>query len=551
MIEDALGLKVFQFKKAESERKLKKTRENIAQVESLRREVAPHLRFLEKQIKKVEKSIALQEELKTVYADYLKREDTYIAFHHDRLTEARREPEKRREELKKTLETAKEKLKTGGEDDTRDELVLLEESMRTARGERQESTRKIGQLEGQILFLERQVALREKKRESEADAPIPRSEFKKIVENAEKVASKADSSDDAKVLARIIQDIVSSLRVLLTHAFTGSEEKEAKTEKQELDDLKKTKANAERDITEIEKREEKLSHEYAELKKKIESEGALSREAEREVFTLMNEEREVEQKIDAIDRELAQIARDRDEFKNELQEAVSLLGRASSMYFEYIVKDAEGKALSKEELIGEERTVQQNRRRELERMKIRLEELGTGSNEDVLREYQEVKERDEFLVREVTDLTESVAKLESLIEELTRDLNEQFVTGIEKISTEFGKFFTLMFGGGSTELIRVKPKVKEKDELEMEEGTEASESEEPEEAEEGIEIDVKLPNKRVRGLDMLSGGERALTSIALIFAMSQVNPPLIAKIDRKSTRLNSSHPSRSRMPSSA
>ena len=49
MIEDALGLKVFQFKKAESERKLKKTRENIAQVESLRREVAPHLRFLERE----------------------------------------------------------------------------------------------------------------------------------------------------------------------------------------------------------------------------------------------------------------------------------------------------------------------------------------------------------------------------------------------------------------------------------------------------------------------------------------------------------------------
>jgi chromosome segregation protein len=49
MIEDALGLKVFQFKKAESERKLKKTLENIAQVESLRREVAPHLKFLERQ----------------------------------------------------------------------------------------------------------------------------------------------------------------------------------------------------------------------------------------------------------------------------------------------------------------------------------------------------------------------------------------------------------------------------------------------------------------------------------------------------------------------
>jgi chromosome segregation protein len=49
---------------------------------------------------------------------------------------------------------------------------------------------------------------------------------------------------------------------------------------------------------------------------------------------------------------------------------------------------------------------------------------------------------------------------------------------------------------------------------------------------------VKLPNKRVRGLDMLSGGERALTSIALIFAMSQVNPPLFVILDETDAALD-------------
>ena len=63
MIEDALGLKVYQFKKQEAEKKLKKTQENIEKVESLRREVAPHLKFLERQVKKIERSIALREEL--------------------------------------------------------------------------------------------------------------------------------------------------------------------------------------------------------------------------------------------------------------------------------------------------------------------------------------------------------------------------------------------------------------------------------------------------------------------------------------------------------
>jgi chromosome segregation protein len=537
MIEDALGLKVFQFKKAESERKLKKTRENIAQVESLRREVAPHLKFLERQIKKIERSLALQEELKVIYAGYLKREDTYIAYHQDRLSEARREPEKRRDVLKEAIKDAKAKMKLSGEDDTRDALIALEERMSAARTKRQEMVRKIGQLEGQILFLERQITGREKKRESDAEAPVPRSEVEKVVERAEKVAAQSAASLDIKVLARAVQEILDSLRVLLTHTFKDGEQDDLKEAERELSELKKTKADSEEEVAEIENEEKVLSKEYADLKHKIESENVESRDAEREIFTLMNEEREVEQKLDTLDRELSDIERARQEFKNELQEAVSLIGRNASMYFEFEVKDAEAKLLSKEDIVGEDRNTQLTRRRELERMKIRLEELGTGSNDDVLREYKEVQERDEFLVHEITDLTDSVAKLEALIEELTNDLNEQFVTGIEKIGKEFERFFTLMFGGGSTELIRVKPKVRKKEELEMEEEGEVPE-EESEEVEEGIEIDVKLPNKRVRGLDMLSGGERALTSIALIFAMSQVNPPLFVILDETDAALD-------------
>lgn len=533
MVEDALGLKVFQFKKAESERKLKKTQENITQVESLRREVIPHLKFLEKQIKKIERSLELQEELKHIYAEYLKREDTYIAFHYDRLTALRHEPEDRLKSIHESLERAKEKLKAREQDDTRDALVALEKSMSSARHERHEVTRKIGQLEGQILFIERQITERKKKQEAEDETPIPRSEFKKVFERIEESSTHALSNGEGKVLSRALNDIVSSLRALLSHTFKSGETDVLKELEHERDKMVKEKSEQEAALLETQKTEEKLTNEYNELRRVIESESTESREAEREVFALMNEERQIEQKIDVIDRELSQLERDRGEFKNELQEAVTLLGRGAGMYFEYVILDSEGKELPKETVVEEDRTVQMNRRRELERMKIRLEELGTGSNEDVMKEYKEVKERDEFLAHEITDLTESVTKLESLIQDLTNDLNEQFITGIEKIGAEFSKFFVLMFGGGSADLLRVKPKIKkaEDDLVVPEEGEE-------DEGEEGIEIDVKLPNKRVRGLDMLSGGERALTSIALIFAMSQVNPPLFVILDETDAALD-------------
>ena len=535
MIEDALGLKVFQFKKAESERKLKKTRENIAQVESLRREVAPHLKFLERQIKKIERSLELQEELKGVYAEYLKREDTYIAFHHDRLTAERVTPAERREELKDLLAKAKEKLATREKDDTREALVALEKHISEARHKRQNTVRTIGQLEGQISFLERQIADLTKSRDAEDETPVPRTEIQKVAEHVEHLASQAITSGDVKALSRAISDIVHAVKVLLTHTFKKKENDTLEMFEKELRELEKKREHEEKQADSVREEEEKLAHEYEALKHSVESEHKESREAERAVFAIMNEQREVEKTLDTIDRELILLERDRQEFKNELQEAVSLLGRGASMYFEHVLVDAEKNPLAVEHVVHEDRSHQRTRKHELERMKIRLEELGAGSNEDVMKEYKEVKERDEFLVHEITDLNESVVKLEALIAELTNDLNTQFISGIEKIGTEFNKFFILMFGGGSAELLRVKPKVAKKaDELEED----VADGEGEEENEEGIEIDVKLPNKKVRGLEMLSGGERALTSIALIFAMSQVNPPLFVILDETDAALD-------------
>ena len=80
MIEDALSLKIFQYKKEESQRKLEKTEENIKQVESLRREIAPHIKFLKKQVEKIEKTVEMKNSLVSQYHEYFRREETYIDF---------------------------------------------------------------------------------------------------------------------------------------------------------------------------------------------------------------------------------------------------------------------------------------------------------------------------------------------------------------------------------------------------------------------------------------------------------------------------------------
>ena len=536
MIEDALGLKVYQYKKADAEKKLQKTKENIETVQSLRREVAPHMQFLERQIKKIERAVQLRGELTIVYCEYLRREDTYLAWHQDRLNKERLEPADKLKDLEDKLQEAKETLATHVKDVKSEELLSLEQSLKAVREKRQVLVRNSGQIEGQISYIDRRIKDIETRSNSESEAPIPVGEVKKFISNLEKIAEKGGQSEEVSLLKRTLSDIVHNANIFLKQILgnisinTDAEEKEKK-------DLIAKQAEALKDISKCENEERKLSEEYELLRVSIEAEASESREAEREMFKIIGEQRECETKIMQIDSELSILERERDEFKRELQEAVTLLSRDVTQYYNFeIVVD--GNKVSNAEIVKEERSVQYQRRRDLEKLKIRLEELG-GVNKDIEKEYKDVKERDEFLLREIADLEASVEKLNDLIKELTEQLNGLFVAGIEKIGLEFNRFFTLMFGGGEAKLLRIKPKIKKtvRDD-DSEEGEEMVVEEEDESAEEGIELDVKLPNKKVRGLDMLSGGERALTSIALIFAMSQVNPPLFIILDETDAALD-------------
>ncbi len=542
MIEDALGLKVFQYKKAESERKLAKTVENIAQVESLRREVVPHLKFLERQVKKIEKSLEVREQLTSAYLEYLKREDEYIAFHHDRLIETERVPKEELAKLEAELIRARQTLEAAEKDEKRDALVGIEGTLRTSREKRQNIVREVGKLEGQIVYLERRIADQARKAEGGAKPPVPFDRVERAILSAENLAKDADQNGDQKALVRVIEGMVHVLRSFLSDVSreSGREDSSARDE-EERDGLVKDKHALDRELETLDKEEEGYRQEYEALKASIEAEREGSREAEREVFRIMGREQELQQAIANISRERQSLERDRSEFKRELEEAASLIGRSVTNYFTFEIPGNDGALVTREQLVSEDRTIQLERRRLLEKMKIRLEELGAGATDDIMKEYKEVKERDEFLAREVDDLQKSVVSLESLIKELGDELNLRFVEGIDKIAVEFSTFFTLMFGGGTAKLNRIKPKKEKKqteEDMLLSGEVEPEEGEEDEVTAEGIEIDVSLPNKRVKGLEMLSGGERALTSIALIFAMSQVNPPPFVILDETDAALD-------------
>lgn len=531
MIEDALGLKIYQYKKQEAERKLAKTLENVAQVESLRREAAPHLKYLEKQIQKIEKSLQVQAELRGAYAEYLKREDTYIAHHHDRLVGERREPVASLTRVQAELKAAKDMLRASETKQDSGEIIAAQEALQIAMRERQNAEREYSKCEGQIALLKRRIDEHERRAKQVEGKAIPYSEMKSLITTLEQQVEKAIAKKEVSYLERTLTDIVHRLKLFLERS-EGQTDDGAQFDREEHDRLTRELDKLAELVTVTSTQEKTARAAYEAVEQERNKQATDGREAERTVFRLVGEERDLEQKLERIDRELAVLERDRAEFKQELQEAVALLGRGAADYFTYEIKSETGAVVTSTDIVHESRDAQRQRRHVLEKLKIRLEELGIGATEDVVKEYKDAKERDEFLAHELTDLTESIAKLRELITELETKLDEQFADGVTKISTEFNRFFTLMFGGGEAALERVATKV--------EEGEEGSEDNEfvPKSSKDGIELAVKLPNKRVRGLEMLSGGERALTSIALIFAMSQVNPPPFIILDETDAALD-------------
>ncbi len=523
MIEDALGLTQYLYKREEAEKKLEKTAENMREVEALRRELVPHLKFLVGQVKKIEESRVLREELQEKYVDYLKRESVYLHIAEETLKEEAAGPADERKQLDATIAHLRAEVSKQSTPGNAKELMELEAEGRAVSQKRDSLGRELGRIEGELSAHSRIVA--------DAGATVPVHEAREF---AESVMRELESLDEATFKERIVK-IISRVR-----DFIGRVTQTPSAPGHSVVELEEKKRTLEAELKELEARAAHVVEAVESMRKKIESEKDASREAERELFHAMARRGELEAALVGYRAREEMLARERESFRSELAEAGALIGQPIAEYDSYMPRDASGHPVSSADIADEPRVKQEERRRKLERMKIKLEETGLGNTNEILKEHKETVERDEFLARELTDLESSAEKLKHLIEELTETLETRFVGGIDKINKEFDSFFKLMFGGGSAALVVVKERKLKRgagsldDELTEEEDTD----EDLEEVEEGIEITVSLPHKRVKGLHMLSGGERALTSIALIFAMSQVNPPPFLILDETDAALD-------------
>ncbi len=240
----------------------------------------------------------------------------------------------------------------------------------------------------------------------------------------------------------------------------------------------------------------------------LEERSAQRESLKEEIQRKLAEKEEFSDQIHALDKECVRLHNRRE----RLQEDVD--GRVAYMWEEYEITLSDARALRDESLSDIAAL-----KKEIAECKARIKALGSV-NVDAVEEYRELMERYTFLKGQYDDLTEAAASLEKIIGELDESMRKQFSEQFGRIRDEFNKVFRIMFGGGKGTL----ELMEDKDILEA-----------------GVRVIAQPPGKKLQNMNALSGGEKALTAIALLFAIQNLKPSPFCLLDEIEAALDESN----------
>ncbi|HAE44943.1 MAG TPA: chromosome segregation protein SMC, partial [Lachnospiraceae bacterium] len=275
----------------------------------------------------------------------------------------------------------------------------------------------------------------------------------------------------------------------------GARETDAKRE-----DIRKIKETIEAAKQEAEKDSGKI----AELQKKREELSVLHRKS----FTKRDE---LSDKISKLDKESFRLHSQKEKMEESLENAITHL------WEEYELTPNQAKKYRSDEL-----TDRQSIRKSLAKVRDEIKKLG-NVNVNAIEEYRELVERHTFMSAQHTDLVESEKTLMGIIEELDKGMRKQFQEKFSEINREFDRAFRSLFGGGKGRLLIDS----ESDVLEA-----------------AITIIAEPPGKKLQNMMQLSGGEKSLTAIALLFAIQNMKPSPFALLDEIEAALDDNNVSR-------
>ena len=273
--------------------------------------------------------------------------------------------------------------------------------------------------------------------------------------------------------------------------------------KKSMENKEKQIQQIEEDNKELEKNIEETKQKIEEVKKQVQTSGQtinnLKEERTQKNEKLANKETELNDQFKIIEDLKSQMAK-MEAKKSKTEEDLNAV--INKLWEEYELTPNTIKEYKKPDNIA-------LTQKKVNNLRADIRDLGSV-NVDSIEEYKTLKERYDFMCEQRLDLENTMSKLRKMIQEMTEVMKEQFKTQFEIINKNFGEVFRELFGGGKAELTLAD----EENILEC-----------------GIDITVQPPGKKLQNMMLLSGGEKAFTAIALLFAILKINPAPFCVLD--------------------
>ena len=273
--------------------------------------------------------------------------------------------------------------------------------------------------------------------------------------------------------------------------------------KKSMENKEKQIQQIEEDNKELEKNIEETKQKIEEVKKQVQTSGQtinnLKEERTQKNEKLANKETELNDQFKIIEDLKSQMAK-MEAKKSKTEEDLNVV--INKLWEEYELTPNTIKEYKKPDNIA-------LTQKKVNNLRADIRDLGSV-NVDSIEEYKTLKERYDFMCEQRLDLENTMSKLRKMIQEMTEVMKEQFKTQFEIINKNFGEVFRELFGGGKAELTLAD----EENILEC-----------------GIDITVQPPGKKLQNMMLLSGGEKAFTAIALLFAILKINPAPFCVLD--------------------
>ncbi len=517
--DDATGVKQFQIKRHEAMLKLKRTYDNLSEVEMLLAEIEPRLRSLKRQVSRLEQREEVEKELRQIEQEYygtlwwqLVDELSGVRTKHDGLDRQVQDADGQMTDLEARVKQMESEHKA--EEDSG--LTALQKKYH-------ELQRKRSTLRDEQFKLQKEIELAKVRAQSNW-APLP---LGKIIEEVEQVnigLIGLRSLTTIKDLYTGIDGLLDRSKILVGRLQRPSPE-----------DVKADPVMVAR-IAELGSEIVAVEGEIKKAEQAIENYAVKDKEVKTEFFELQRALREHQSQRHLLENQRNVVAID----LARLEERQANLGREMDEQIKHL--SASLRAGRGRPTLSDDPVILYP---EIQRLRYKLELIG-GIDPEIIKEYEETNTRFSFLDGQVTDLRSAIKDTEKIIDELDEEIHKQSEKAFKKINDEFERFFKMLFGGGSCSLVKMT-----RQEIKINESEESEEPNEPEDMEKiasrikeredrvvGIDIQATPPGKKLKALNLLSGGERALTSIALVSAIMAVNPGPFVVLDEVDAALD-------------